>query len=115
MAVANGICRVFDALNARNWHFQARDSVSGGIIDSKTGDWNLVGTGAGAIVEWTGSNPTMEAPSDTTVNRLLIAWANGFGPDEVVCGINHSDVVLSPGDTIVYTSINMNFNTTDPV
>ena len=105
---AGGIANIIAGLSSRTWYFQA--GTGGGVegIKSISGTWNSSGATG---ISWGGDDPSFTASESETVSRLFVSEANSVLDDDIICDISHSSVSLSDGDTIIYTSIEINFTT----
>ena len=110
MAIAGGIAKVFGDLSSMTWYFQS--GTGGGVegIKGVSGTWSA-GQSIGRIT-WGGDDPSFTASESISPSRLFVGTnASSMLDDHVVCNIAHSAVSLESGDTIIYTSIQIDFTT----
>lgn len=116
---AHGIAIVFDEMASRDHLFQAvAPAESVNLPDTVAGTWDLVGETN--EIEWNGDDPTMTkgTSGDATVTYLRVRLSGTISGilNPLIALIDHSAnaVTLSQGDTIVYTSIKIEFETDSP-
>jgi len=106
MASAAGIAGIFGELSAKTYRFTASDGgVSNTGFVEISGTWDVTTTN-GNTINWAGTDPSLTADQDRTANRLAISYLGNF-----IVIISHDDVTLSEGDTIIYTNIDITFET----
>ena len=123
MALAHGLAIALAQRAEEDYSFQCTAPIvpSGGYSnsDTVTGGWSLVGTTNEVVfVPGTGQDDpqmTKGTAGDAGIQYLRVRFAGTLEDIALalICHINHSTVVLSENDTIVYSDIKIQFETDD--
>lgn len=112
MAAAGGIQNAFISLPARSYRFNPVGTQSADIGSINiSGSWVQDGQ-SGITILWDGDDPsiTKSTSGDTSVEALQVGWDTAEAGDRIA-NITHDAVSLSEGDTIIYTSVKISFET----
>jgi len=114
MAAAGGIASAFISLAERPYRFNpvGTNAADIGSVDI-SGSWVADGSSSVTIL-WDGNDPsiTKSTTGSTTVSALQVGRDNAEAGGRI-SNIEHTEVTLSEGDTIIYTSITISFETDD--
>ena len=110
---AGGISRVFAEHPTHEWHFRIYDNNTGFQSVGVDGGWALRDQNDILYLDWTG--PSIEItylPSGSAnINALLIDYIGTFSYDSRVALIEHTPVAVDEGEKIIYTGIELEFET----
>ena len=113
---AGGLAKILSEVASSDYRFIVRTGlVFGSPIGSQTLESTWARDGSTNEAEWQGANPeiTNTDESDKTARFLEVRYGTGAGEADRIVIIALPDVVLSQNDTIEFTSVKIEFNTTD--
>lgn len=108
-APAPGLAKLLEDQPSKIHNFAVSDSSGNSIgTDQVEGTWSRNND----TITWEGSDPAVTADSSVTAGRLQV-YNDQSQTSSRIALIGHTGVSLSEGDTIIYTSIEISFSTSD--